>query len=110
MLRITIEQDDRIGGSPQIQTFAVSNHTQAMDGGGAPPVFTVLRRRAMKEPVPVQASPSIPHLGDVTMRDAGSAPRVLRAYAKGGTTLPPVRGVREMVKPSNGGAAPGGKA
>ncbi len=37
MLRIVIEQDDRVGASPQIQTFTVSGHTQARDGGGAPP-------------------------------------------------------------------------
>ena len=110
MLRIIIEQDDLIGASPQIQTFAASNHMQARDGGEAPPAFSVLRRRAMKELAPAQASPSIPHLGDVTMRDAGSAPRVLQAYARRGTTLPPIRGVRGMVKPNDGGAAPGRKA
>jgi len=77
VLRIVIEQDDRVGASPQIQTFTVSGHTQARDGGGAPPALSALRGRAMKEPGPSQASTSIPRRGDATVRDAGSAPRVL---------------------------------
>ena len=108
MLLITIEHDDRVGASPQIQTYTTSDNTQARDGGSAPPALSVLRHRAMKEPAPVQASTSIPRRGDVNAQDAGSAPRVLQH--KRGATMPVIRGSSEVVKPGNGGVAPGGQA
>ena len=111
MLRITIEQDDRIGASPQIQTFTVPDQAQARDGGGAPPTLSVLRHRAMKEPAQAQASTSIPYRGKTSARDAGSAPRVLlHAQAMRGATVPVVPASSGIVKPSDGGAAPSGKA
>lgn len=99
MLRITIEQDEYTGTAPQIQSFTTSDQAQAKDGGGAPSARSVFRHRAMKE------AASVPHLGNVSVRDAGAAPRVLQHLRR--ATMPVIQGSKEMVKPSNGGAAPG---
>lgn len=110
MLRIIIEQDDRVGATPQVQTFTAPDHTQARDGGAAPPPRSVLRPRAMKRPAPAQIPTSIPGLGNVNVRDAGSAPRVFQAHVMRNATMPIVPGSSGIVNPSDGGAAPRGKA
>jgi hypothetical protein len=101
VLRIIIEQEDREGASPQIQTITASDITQARDGGGAPQSVSALRSRAMKGQA--QASASIPRHGDAGVRDAGSAPQVLQVRARRGAVMLPISGHRVMVKPSNGG-------
>jgi len=110
VLRIIIEQDDRAGVSPHVQAFTVPDHTQAMDGGVAPPPRSVLRHHAMKVLAPAQIRTSIPGLGNVSVRDAGSAPRVFQAHVMRNATVPSMPGSSGMVKPSDGGAAPRGKA
>ncbi len=110
VLRIIIEQDDRAGASPQVQAFTAPAHTQAMDGGAAPPPRSALRPHAMKVPAPAQIPTSIPGLGNVSVRDAGSAPRVFQAHVMRNATAPIVPGSSGMIKPSDGGAAPRGKA
>jgi hypothetical protein len=107
VLRITIEHDERIGVSPQIQTFTVSDQAQARDGGGALPTLSVLRHRARKESASAQTSTSWERRGDVNVRDAGSAPRVLQHIRR--ATMPVIQGSSGMVKPSNGGVAPSGQ-
>ena len=107
MLRITIEQDERIGATPQIQSFTVSDQAQARDGGGAPSDLSALRHRAMKESASARTSASIPNLGNVNARDAGSAPRVLQHARR--APMQVIQGSIGMVKPSNGGGAPSGR-
>jgi len=107
VLRIIIEQDDRMG-TPQIQALTAPDQSQARDGGGAPSIHSILRSRAIKGSS--LASTSITHRRVVDARDAGAAPRVLQTQAMRKTMVPFSQGNSMMDRPSNGGAAPGGKA
>lgn len=109
MLRIIIEQDDRIGTPPQVHTFATQDQAQARDGGGAPSP-AALKRQATKGPASARTSAASARPAVAGARDAGAAPRVFQTHVLQSTTMPIMPESSRMAQPSNGGAAPGGKA